>query len=167
MSLLGVYIVVVFCEVGLLFASKFDSLFVIGILLLNIVLCVVLIRDSVYLYRTVKLECEGCTFSFGKFSRRYNWCDLKVQLCGDKTFKFHDADISGPGIMIYPKTEEYNGRIPCMTFCRCRKPFSSVYIRFKSAVDEKHFTAGKVVYYGYTAEQETIIEYLKTLHILK
>ena len=146
--------------------SKFDLFFIIGILLLNILLCVVLIRDSVYLYRTVKLEHDGCTFSVGKISKKYSWCDLKVQLCGNKSFKFYDADVSGPGVLICPKSVEYSGRIPCMTFCRSRKPFSSVYIRFKSAEDEKRVIYGKVVYYGYTAEQGAILDYLKTIDIL-
>ena len=166
LSLLGVYIVVALCEVFLLFVSELNIFFVIGILLLDIVLCVVLVWNSIYLCRTVLLEREGCTFSFGKMSKKYNWHELKVQLCEDKNFSFYDSDISGPGILIYPKPLEYRNRIPCATFCRCRRPFSSVYIRFKSSVDEKKVIYGKVVYYGYTAEQESIIDYLKSIHIL-
>ena len=164
-SILGVCIVIVLCEGGLLFASKFDSFILIGILLLNIVLCVVLIRDSLYLYRTVTLGRDGCTFSIGKLSKTYNWCDLWVQLYGDKNFHFYDADLSGPGILICPKSLEYRERIPCMTFCRYRKPFSSVYIRFRSSADENRVIYGKVVYYGYTAEQKTIMDYLKSIDI--
>ena len=166
LSLLGVYIVVALCEVFLLFVSEFNIFFVIGILLLDIVLCVVLVWNSIYLCRTVLLEREGCTFSFGKMSKKYNWHELKVQLCEDKNFSFYDSDISGPGILICPKLLKCGGRIPYMTFCRYRKPFSSVYIRFKSSVDEKRVIYSKVVYYGYTAEQETIMAYLKSIDIL-
>ena len=165
-SLLGVYIVVALCEIFLLFVCEFDLFFIIIILLLNIVLLIVLIRDSVYFLRTVRLECDGCTFFFGKHSRKYIWNDLKVELHRDKNHIFYDADISGPGILIYPKPLEYRNRIPCATFCRCKRPFSSVYIRFKSSVDEKKVIYGKVVYYGYTAEQESIMDYLKSIHIL-
>ena len=164
-SILAVYLVIFLCELGLLFASKFNLLFVIGILLLNMVLCFVLIRDLIYLYRTITLGSKGCTFSVGKWSKRYAWCDLKVQLCGDKHFKFNDAEISGPGVLICPKAMKYSGRIPYMTSCRYKKPFSSVYIRFKSSVDENKVIYGKVVYYGYTAEQEAIMDYLKSIDI--
>ena len=166
LSLLGVYIVVALCEVFLLIVSEFNIFFVIGILLLDIVLCVVLVWNSIYLCRTVLLEREGCTFSFGKMSKKYNWHELKVQLCEDKNFSFYDSDISGPGILICPKLLKCGGRIPYMTFCRYRKPFSSVYIRFKSSVDEKRVIYSKVVYYGYTAEQETIMTYLESIDIL-
>lgn len=166
LSLLGAYFVVALGQVFLLFVSDFNIFCVIGILLLDIVLCIVLVRDSIYLCRTVLLEREGCTFSFGKKSKKYKWHELKVQLCEEKSFSFYDADISGPGILICPKILKCVGKIPYMTFCRYRKPFSSVYIRFKSSVDEKRVIYGKVAYYGYTAEKETIMNYLKSIDIL-
>ena len=166
LSLLGLYIVVALCEVFLLFVSEFNIFCIIGMLLLDIVLCIALIRDFVYLCRTVTLTREGCTFHLGKLSQKYNWCDLKVQICENKHFKFYDSDISGPGILICPKSLKYSSRIPCMTFCRYQKPFSSVYIRFLSSVDEKKIVFGKVVYYGYTAQQEVIMDYLKSIDIL-
>ena len=64
-SIIGVYIVVALCEIGLLFVSEFESFFVIMILIVNAVLSVVLIRDLFYLYRTITIEHEGCTFSIG------------------------------------------------------------------------------------------------------
>lgn len=165
-AIIGVYIVVALCEIGLLLVSEFESFFVIMILLVNIVLGIVLIRDLFYLYRTITIEREGCTFSMGKWSKNYNWCDLEVQLCEDKHYKFYGADISGPGILISPKSLKCSNKIPYMTFCRYKKPFTSVYIRFKSSVDEKRLIYGKVVYFGYTAEQEKIMDYLKSIDIL-
>ena len=164
-SIIGIYIVVVLCEIGLLFASEFESFFIIMVLLVNIVLGVVLIRDLFYLYRTITIEYKGCTFSIGKWSKSYNWCDLKVQLCEDKNFKFYDADISGAGILISPKSMKCSNKIPYMTSCRYKKPLTSVYIRFKSVEDEKKTIYGKIVYYGYVAERETIVNYLQTMDI--
>ena len=164
-SIIGVYIVVALCEIGLLFVSEFESFFVIMILLVNVVLGVVLIRDLFYLYRTITIEREGCTFSIGKWSKSYNWCDLKVQLCEDKHFKFYGGDISGPGILICPKSLKHSNKIPYMTFCRYKKPLTSVYIRFKSSVDEKKIIYGKVVYYGYIAEREMLVNYLQSINV--
>ena len=165
-SLLGVYIVVALCEAIFLFVSEFNIFLFIGILILDMVLCVVLVWDSVYLCRTVLLERDGCTFSFGKISKKYNWNELKVQLCEDKNISFYASDISGSGVLIFPNSLKYSSRIPGMTFCRYRKPFSSVYIRFRSSVDEKRVIYGKVAYYGYTAEQKAIMSYLKSMDIL-
>lgn len=165
-SIVGVYIVVALCEIGLLLVSEFESFFVIIILLVNVVLAIVFIRDLLYLYRTITIERERCTFSIGKWTRSYNWCELNVQLCEDKHYKFYDADISGPGILISPKSLKCSNKIPYMTFCRYKKPLTSVYIRFKSSVDEKRLIYGKVVYYGYTAEQDKILDYLKSIYIL-
>ena len=52
-----------------------------------------------------------------------------------------------------------------MTFCRYKKPFTSVYIRFKSAEDEKKIIYGKVVYYGYIAEREVLMDYLQSIDV--
>ena len=164
-SIIGFYIVVALCEIGLLFVSEFESFFVIMILIVNAVLSVGLIRDLFYLYRTITIEREGCTFSIGKWSKSYNWCDLKVQLCEDIHFKFYDADISGPGILICPKSLKCSNKIPYMTFCRYKKPFTSVYIRFKSTEDERKIIYGKVVYYGYIAERELLMDYLQSIDV--
>ena len=162
-SIIGVYIVIALCEIGLLFVCEFELFFVIMILIVNVVLSIVLIKDLLYLYRTITIEHIGCTFSIGKWSKSYKWCDLKVQLCEDKHFKFHDGDISGPGILISPKSMKCSNKIPYMTSCRYKKPLTSVYIRFKSTADERKY--GKVVYYGYVAEQETIVNYLKSMDV--
>ena len=80
-------------------------------------------------------------------------------------FKFYDADISGPGILISPKSMKCSNKIPYMTSCRYKKPFTSVYIRFKSAEDEKKIIYGKVVYYGYIAEREVLMDYLQSIDV--
>ena len=164
-SIIGTYIVIVLCEIGLLFVCEFELFFVIMILIVNVVLSIVLIRDLLYLYRTITIEREGCTFSIGKYAKSYNWCDLNVQLCEAKPFKFYDSDISGPGILICPKSMKYSNKIPYMTSCRYKKPFTSVYIRFKSAEDEKKIIYGKVVYYGYIAERELLMDYLQSIDV--
>ena len=164
-SIIGVYIVIALCEIGLLFVCEFELFFVIMILMLNVVLSAVLIRDLIYLYRAITIEREGCTFSIGKWSKSYRWCDLMVKLCEEKHFKFYGSDISGPGILICPKSMKHSNRIPYMTFCRYRKPFSSVYIRFKSADDERKIIYGKVVYYGYIAERKLLMDYLQSIDV--
>ena len=165
-SLLGIYLVATLCEIVFLFATQFDLFFVVVFLLLNIVLIILFMRDFVYLYRTIKIEREGCTFSFGKWSRTFIWSELNVQLCGDKQFNFYDSDISGPGILIYPKSLKCSNRIPYMTSCRYKKPFSSVYIRFRSSEDESKVNYGKLVYYGYSAERETLMDYLQSIDMV-
>ena len=164
-SIIGVCIVIALCEIVVLFVSEFESFFVIMILLVSVVLSVILIRDLFYLYRTITIKREGCTFSIGKWSKSYSWCDLKVQLCEDKHFKFYDADISGPGILICPKSLKPNNKIPYMTSCRYKKPLTSVYIRFESAEDERKIAYGKVVYYGYIAAREMLVNYLQSINV--
>ena len=165
-SLIGAYVVVTLCEVFWLFLSEFNTFFVVLIILLGIALYAGLIRDTVYLCRTVSLDSDGCTFSLGKQSKKYGWHESTVQLCGDKDFSSYDSDVSGAGILICPKSVEYSGRVPYMTFCRRRKPFSSVYIRFTSSVDERKITTGKAIYYGYTSERETVTDHLKSIGVL-
>ena len=164
-SLLGVCLVVVLCEIVLLYIRRFEPIFVIAALLVNTVLGIGQLRDLVYLYRTISIDSEGCTFSFRKWSKRYGWADLKVQLCEEKHFRFYDSDISGPGILICPKSLNCTGKIPYMTFCRYKSPFSSVYIRYKTPEDERKTIHGKNVYYGYTAEREMLTDYLQSIDV--
>ena len=162
-SVIGIWIAIIVIEIAVILVSKFHALFVIGIVLLDAVLCISAIRDFIYLSRTVQLDREGCTFSLWRFRKTYQWDSLKVQLCDDRHFTFSDSDVSGPGLLICPKTANYDHKIAAMTFCRKKHPFSSVYLRFETAKDKHPTVTGKIVYYGYTADKAEILNFLRFL----
>lgn len=162
-SVIGIWIAIIVIEIAVILISKFHAFFVLGIVLLDAVLCISSIRDFVYLSRTVLLDREGCTFSLWRFRKTYQWDSLKVQLCDDRHFTFSDSDVSGPGLLICPKTANYDHKIAPMTFCRKKHPFSSVYLRFETAKDKHPTVTGKIVYYGYTADKAEILNFLRFL----
>lgn len=162
-SVIAIWPVIIVIESLVIFVSELNSCFIIGIILLNVLLCFSSIRDFLYLSRTIIIDREGCTFSVWRFNKKYKWSSLKVQLCDDSNFVFSDSDVSGPGLLIYPLSAKYNKKISPMTYCRRKYPFSSVYLRFETTQNKQPTVTGKIVYYGYTAGRQEVLDYLNFL----
>ena len=138
-----------------------ETFYIVGIVLLDTLLCICSVRDLVYFARTIEFKQDGCAISIWKFKKTYRWCDLTVQLCDDSDFAFRDSDKRGPGMMIRPKSANYGRKLAGMTYCRIMHPFSSVYLRFESAKDEHRTITGKIVYYGYNITKEDALKYFR------
>ena len=81
----------------------------------------------------------------------------------DLLYSFYGSDKWGPGLLIYPRKANYSCKLAPMTYCRTRHPLSSVYLRFETAKDTRKNVTGKIIYDGYTADREKVLEYLSFL----
>ena len=90
-SVVAIWPVIIVIECLVIFVSKLNAFFFLGIVLLNALLFVSSVRDFLYLSRTIILDHEGCTFSIWRFCKKYKWSSLKVQLCDDSKFVFSDS----------------------------------------------------------------------------
>lgn len=162
-SVIGIWPVIIIAEVIFLLSGERNAFFIAGIALLNVFVGVFTIRDLLYFLRTLDLDMEGCTFSIGKFRKRYAWSELTVQLCDARNFTFRDSDKWGPGLLICPRTANLSCKLAPMTYCRTKHPLSSVYLRFETAKDTRKNVTGKIIYGGYTVDREKILEYLSFL----
>lgn len=162
-SVVAIWPVIIVIECLVIFVSKLNAFFFLGIVLLNALLFVSSVRDFLYLSRTIILDHEGCTFSIWRFCKKYKWSSLKVQLCDDSKFVFSDSDVSGPGLLICPLSAKYDKKTAAMTYCRRKHPFTSVFLRFETTQNKHPTVTGKIVYYGYTTGKQEILDYLNFL----
>ena len=162
-SVIGIWPMIIIAEVIFLLLGERNAFFTAGIALLNAFVGVFTIRDLLYFLRTIDLDMEGCTFSIGKFRKQYAWSALTVRLCNARNFSFYGSDKRGPGLLIYPRKANYRCKLAPMTYCRTRHPLSSAYLRFETAKGTRENVTGKIIYDGYTADREKVLEYLSFL----
>ncbi len=145
----------------------FKQIYIIAVLPIELFLLIDAARNFVYFTRTIVLDCKGCTFSFLGFQRNYKWSDLNVCLCENThQFNFYDESM-GPGVLLCPKEAKCPRKKPAMAFCRHSHPFSSVFLRYKTLEDDERITTGKVHYYGYSVEKNALLDYLKSIDVLR
>lgn len=164
-SVIAIWPVIILCELLFLIVSHFPALFSAGLFFLNIILCFFSLRDLIYFARRIRFDAEGCTISLWKFQKQYKWDCLNIQLWDDRKPMFSDSDITGPGLLVYPKAHRYAAKCAAMTYCRKKIPFSGIYIRFASGIDKSPGQTGKTVYYGYVMERRILMDFFADTHI--
>ena len=164
-SVIAIWPVIIICELIFLIIIHFNIHFFCLFLFLDIVLCFFSIRDFVYFSRRIIFDSDGCTISLWKLQKQYPWNTLKVQLCEDRSYLFSDSDVNGSGVLICPKEINYTSKTAPMTYCRNRHPFSSIYLRFESAIDSNKTITGKSVYWGYVVDQKKAFDFFANVGI--
>lgn len=147
-------------ELFLIYACKWNPFAICAMILLDVVLAPIMVRDYMYFSRTVLFDQEGCDFrAFGR-RQKIGWEALDVLLFERDSSFLNDGDILGPGILIVPKGKTYTGFLSPMTFCRRKFPINSVFLRFFTDKDPKPWDTARTVYSGYTVEKEELTAYL-------
>ena len=162
---LGIVLGCVICIPVLLYYTESNMLLIIslGMFLGFLPFMPYQLFTTLYLGRTITLAPEGWTFSIIKHKKTYKWEESTIKYCENDPV-WPPFYVSGPGILIYSKSLKVPDSKIGLTCCRAFHPLGCVFIRFKSKWDDKPLELREI--YGYTAEKNEIIGYLKSIGVL-
>lgn len=163
-SLFAIYPVIFLCELFLLAVFAWNHLLATALLLMDFLLLVCSIWEAVYFARTITLSQESCTFSLFSIQKSYPWTTLTVTVTMDDSPRFHDSDLCGRGILIYPKNSTPSKILSPMTCCRYFHPLRSVFLRF--AANRQSTRSGKIVYRGFVVEETDLMAFLRSIEVI-
>lgn len=78
-SVIAIWPVIIIAEVLFIMTGSRETFYIVGIVLLDTLLCICSVRDLVYFARTIEFKQDGCAISIWKFKKTYRWCDLTIQ----------------------------------------------------------------------------------------
>ena len=140
-----------------------------AILLAVTIICSVMggvwiVGSMVYFGRTITLDSEGCCFSFRGFEKKYRWEELDVQYYENDHSHSHlgNREADGPGILINVKGRTYRSKLPAMTYCYTFHPMTSVFLRFRQALDDLDPWKHSITVLGYAIKREELLAALKS-----
>lgn len=160
-ALLVYAILAVIAQIFLLFVLSWNIVAIVGCIIISILLLISGIVDWLYFKRTVILNAYGCTFISSFATKTFSWESIYLLHTKNSSFFFGNSETHGEGVIISVTPISKPMRIGAMTYCRFTHPATSVFIRFKTPLDESRKTSAKFFYTGFTANKTDILSLLQ------